>query len=191
MECNICNDCALRLFNTKGHNIHGVGNAHYGNMIIMAYVDKESYKAQNYSFSKGVQMLNNHCISSTGELITNYCYITPAIKCKIPITFEIGNDIIKRCTYILCREITQYNIRLVMLIGSANKLFGCSPIGDINIVHVTRNLSKDGFIYYFHLPNVFYGNPTEELIKTFNDGFSNWYNAIKTFNFNNYKMKFI
>ena len=46
MACSVCDDCALRLFNSKGHNIQGIGTALYGNMIILPYIDKSAYKLQ-------------------------------------------------------------------------------------------------------------------------------------------------
>ena len=41
---NYCEDCVIRLFNTKHYNLQGIGNPYFGNCIIVPNVDYNAYK---------------------------------------------------------------------------------------------------------------------------------------------------
>lgn len=40
---NPCDNCPLRLFNSKCHNLQGVGNPFMGKLIILPNVDYDAY----------------------------------------------------------------------------------------------------------------------------------------------------
>lgn len=121
---DICENCALRLFNDKGHNLAGIGNAMYGNIIIIPNVDKYAYKKQDMTFSKSVEAVNNMLLASTGVLATDYFYITPLIKCREFNSFNVTEQEIRNCVNHLNDEIIRYNIKTIFIMGKvSSRLF--------------------------------------------------------------------
>ena len=51
MVKSICDNCALRLYNTKSYNLQGIGNPFYGNCIVVPNVDYKAYKGKSMDFS--------------------------------------------------------------------------------------------------------------------------------------------
>ena len=49
---DVCSDCALRLFNTKHHNLQGIGNPYFGICIVIPNVDYDAYKKGNIGYSE-------------------------------------------------------------------------------------------------------------------------------------------
>ena len=43
---NVCEQCPLRLFNNRGHNISGIGNIWSGSALVLPNVDIPAYKKQ-------------------------------------------------------------------------------------------------------------------------------------------------
>ena len=41
---NICDDCPIRLFNSKHYNLQGIANPYFGNCIVVPNVDYNAYK---------------------------------------------------------------------------------------------------------------------------------------------------
>ena len=68
MVKSVCDNCALRLYNTKSYNIQGIGNPFYGNCIVVPNVDYVAYKKGDMGFSTQVDVIKS-IISSTGEVI--------------------------------------------------------------------------------------------------------------------------
>ena len=66
---NVCEQCPLRLFNDKGHNVSGIGNIWSGNALVLPNVDIPAYKKQDMSFSSQVAIINT--ILPTGGLEQN------------------------------------------------------------------------------------------------------------------------
>ena len=91
---NVCEQCPLRLFNDKGHNISGIGNIWSGNALVLPNVDIPAYKKQDMSFSSQVSIINT--ILSTGGQEQNL-YIVPLIRCNEKFDIEITSNILRRC----------------------------------------------------------------------------------------------
>ena len=170
---NLCKDCALRLFNDKGHNINGIGNIWSGNALVLPNVDRDAYKKQDMSFSSQVEILNT--ISSTGGIEANL-YIVPLIRCNVNEDIEITNDIIKRCTFIFVNIATKYQLKNIMLCGDAARQYlhidDIAPYLD-TIIFDTKNKVKY-FVNYS--PLVKYTN--DKLYNSFISHFIKYYNSI-------------
>lgn len=178
----VCSECPLRLYNTKGHNINGVGNTNYGNMIILPSVDREAYKHQNFTFEQMIVKLNDLSVLSTGVEILQYCYITPFIKCKIASSIILDDQIVKRCKENLKEEIIKYRPVNFLLLGkdvmshflqysiNPNKMFV-----DVCNRRWFNNYSPGITLY------------DQDKAKVFENGFVKWLNAIQNNNFSNYE----
>ena len=57
MASNVCDNCALGMFNTKCKCLHGVGNPMSGMMIVVPNVDYNAYKNRGMTFSKYVEIV--------------------------------------------------------------------------------------------------------------------------------------
>lgn len=55
MASNVCDDCALGMFNTKCKCLSGVGNPMSGMIIVVPNVDYNAYKNRGMTFSKYVK----------------------------------------------------------------------------------------------------------------------------------------
>ena len=112
---NVCESCPLRLYNVKGHNISGVGNALYGNCIVVPNVDYVAYKHNNMGFSTQVKIIKE-CISLITGVQDSTVYVVPLIRCNENISCEINNTIISRCLYFLGEDIRKYGNSLSCVI---------------------------------------------------------------------------
>jgi len=117
---NQCDNCPLRLFNSKCHNLQGVGNPFMGKLIILPNVDYDAYKHKDMSFSKQVEVLMQN-ISFTGELADTY--IVPLIRCNESLGCDINDDIIRNCQRYLAKDVKTYDFKHIMLCGSAVERF--------------------------------------------------------------------
>ena len=54
---DICEDCVMRLYNTKHYNLHGIGNPYFGNCIVVPNVDYNAYKKGSMGFSDQVKII--------------------------------------------------------------------------------------------------------------------------------------
>ena len=113
---NVCNNCPLRLFNDKGHNINGIGNIWSGNTLVLPNVDKPAYKKQDMSFSSQVSIINT--ILSTGGLEQNL-YVIPLIRCNEHFDIEITQRIISRCYRYFEEDASKHQLKNIMLCGDA------------------------------------------------------------------------
>lgn len=137
MNINPCDNCPLRLFNSKCHNLQGVGNPFMGKLIILPNVDYDAYKHKDMSFSKQVEVLMQH-ITFTGELAETY--IVPLIRCNESLGCDINDDIIRNCQRYLAEDVKTYDFKHIMLCGSAVDRFLHTSINSVlNSIIVSNN----------------------------------------------------
>lgn len=178
---NNCIDCPLRLFNTKCHNLQGIGNPWNNRVIVVPNVDYDAYKNKDMSFSSQVDVIKS-IISSTGEL--NDLYIVPLIRCNETIGCEINNDIIKRCYQYFIQDITTYQWKHILLCGiSAERILGVSIGQCLNDIFVSR--IKHAHIAVNYNPLIKYIDNSK--YNTFVTHLQNWYSyTFDSFNGYNY-----
>lgn len=137
MSINPCENCPLRLFNSKCHNLQGVGNPFMGKLIILPNVDYDAYKHKDMSFSKQVEVLMQH-ITFTGELADTY--IVPLIRCNESLGCDINDDIICNCQRYLAEDVKTYDFKHIMLCGSAvDRFLHTSIYNMLNNIVVSNN----------------------------------------------------
>ena len=165
---DFCENCPLRLYNTKGYCLSGVGDPYHGNLIVIPNVDYKGYKAQDISFSNQVKIITD-VISSTGVL--EKVYIVPLIRCNETISCEVDQTIINRCINWTNRDITIYEFKRILLLGSAVD----------RILHSTVKYTIDKYISgkqflieTNYSPLIKYTN--DELYKVFKSKLISWYN---------------
>lgn len=166
-----CDECAMRLFNTKQYNLQGIGNPHYGRCIIVPNVDYIAYKKGSMDFSSQVEIIKE-CISSTGEV--DDLYIAPLIRCNESIACELTDDIYNRCITYFAEDIKKYNFKFIMLLGNAGRKFlNCDISNNLN----TLGISKNGRFYSVNYsPLVKYTN--EDKFEEFKINLIRWYRLI-------------
>ena len=131
-----CTDCPLRLFNTKCHNLQGIGNPWCNRIIIVPNVDYDAYKHKDMNFSSQVDVIKS-IISSTGEL--DGLYVLPLIRCNETIGCEVNDDIIKKCCNYLYKDFNTYKWKNVMLCGIAAERVLKVPISYyLNTIFINR-----------------------------------------------------
>lgn len=118
----VCKDCPLRLYNTKGYNLQGVGNPWYGNCIVVPNVDYKAYKGKSMSFSTQVEIIEDILSLSTGEMDCKV-YIVPLIRCNEQISCEVDDATIKRCLTLFAQDVKKYDFKRILLLGTAAKRF--------------------------------------------------------------------
>lgn len=172
---NRCDDCALRLYNIKSYNLHGVGNPFYGNCIVVPNVDYKAYKKGDMSFSSQVKTIEDVLNLLTGELECNL-YVVPLIRCNEIISCEVDDITYNKCLHWLAIDVKKYNFKHILLLGNAARRFL-----NININEHLNDcfLSKNGRYYYVNYsPLVQYSD--EKLFETFKDRLIHWYECINT-----------
>ena len=112
----VCENCPLRLFNDKGHNINGIGNIWSGSALVLPNVDIPAYKKQDMSFSSQVAIINT--ILPTGGLEQNL-YVFPLIRCNEKFDIEITDKILNRCSHYFEEDVNSHQIKNIMLCGDA------------------------------------------------------------------------
>lgn len=172
---SICDDCALKLYNTKSYNLQGVGNPFYGNCIVVPNVDYKAYKGKSMDFSTQVEIIKETLILSTGVEESNL-YIVPLIRCNEQISCEIDKATFNRCLYYFAKDIMTYNLKNILLLGSAARRF---LNVNINEHFDTVFLSKSGRRYFVNYsPLIEYVD--EKLFDTFKEYLIKWYNSINS-----------
>lgn len=176
---NYCEDCVIRLFNTKHYNLQGIGNPYFGNCIIVPNVDYNAYKKGNMGFSKQVEIIKS-LISSTGEL--DDLYIIPLIRCNENISCELNEDSYLKCIGYLIEDIKKYQFKNIMLLGSAGKRFlNCNISNYFDTIFISVN-NRRYWVNYSPLINYIDSNK----YNIFKSNLIRWYNSIKTNDFSNY-----
>ena len=100
-----CEQCPMRLFNTKCHNLEGVGNPWTGKVIIVPNVDYDAYRGKDMGFSSQVDVIKS-IIFPTEEV--EDVFILPLIRCNTNISCELNDDILRRCLHYLAKDVEKY-----------------------------------------------------------------------------------
>lgn len=186
----ICDDCALKLYNTKHYNLQGVGNPWNGICIVIPNVDYSAYKKGNLNFSEQVEIIKH--IFSTGEEeqnnILDYVYIVPLIRCNETVSCPIDDITYNKCLHFLADDVRTYKFHDILLLGNACRRFlGINPGQYLNEIFI----SKKGIRYavnYSPLVKLVNAN----LFDVFQKHLVNWYNSIINNNImNNYEVTYI
>ena len=178
---NYCEDCVIRLFNTKHYNLQGIGNPYFGNCIIVPNVDYNAYKKGGMEFSKQVEIIKS-LISSTGEL--DDLYVLPLIRCNEYISCELNEDSYLKCIGYLVEDMKKYQFKNIMLLGSAGRRFlNCNISDYFDTIFVSVN-NRRYWVNYSPLINY----TDSDKYETFKSNLIRWYNSIKNNDFTNYKI---
>lgn len=175
---NVCEDCPMRLFNDgKQYNLQGIGNPHFGRIIVIPNVDYAAYQHKSIGFSEQVKIIEEVLISSTGVLDILEClYIVPLIRCCDKLGCELTDDIYNKCIINLAEDFKHYNPKNIMLLGEAGKKFlNCNIKGYTNHVFISQH-KRNYFINYS--PLVKYTN--EQLYEEFKTNIIKWFNSCIT-----------
>lgn len=175
----VCDNCAIRLFNTKHYNLQGVGNPFYGRCIVVPNVDYSAYKKGDMSYSKQVEIIKS-IISSTGEL--EDVYILPLIRCNETISCELDDESFFKCLSLFADDIRQYDFRHILLLGEAGRRFLTCDISK----HLdTRAISPAHRIYYVNYSPLIKFMDADKF-EVFKEHLIKWYNSVKEDNYNEY-----
>ena len=177
----VCNNCALRLYNTKSYNLQGVGNPYMGNVIVVPNVDYKAYKGKSMDFSAQVEIIKDILIPFTGVEESNF-YIVPLIRCNERISCEVDNATYKRCLQYFADDITKYDFKNILLLGNAARRFLNVNISDcLDKVYVSKN-NRRYFINYSPLVQFI----DDKLYETFKSNLIKWNNSINSgmYNYN-------
>lgn len=135
---DICEDCVMRLYNTKHYNLHGIGNPYFGNCIVVPNVDYNAYKKGSMGFSEQVSIITD-VLSSTGEgdKLENL-YILPLIRCNEIISCELDDSSFNNCLIHFANDLHKYNFRRILLLGDAARRFlNCDITENLNNIMIS------------------------------------------------------
>lgn len=178
---NYCEDCVIRLFNTKHYNLQGIGNPYFGNCIIVPNVDYNAYKKGGMEFSKQVEIIKS-IISSTGEL--DDLYVLPLIRCNEYVSCELNEDSYLKCIGYLIEDMKKYQFKNIMLLGSAGRRFlNCNISDYFDTIFISINNRR---YWVNYSPLITYTDSNKYEI--FKSNLIRWYNSIKNNDFTNYKI---
>lgn len=178
---NYCEDCVIRLFNTKHYNLQGIGNPYFGNCIIVPNVDYNAYKKGGMEFSKQVEIIKS-LISSTGEL--DDLYVLPLIRCNEYVSCELNEDSYLKCIGYLVEDMKKYQFKNIMLLGSAGRRFlNCNISDYFDTIFISVN-NRRYWVNYSPLINY----TDSDKYEIFKSNLIRWYNSIKNNDFTNYKI---
>lgn len=140
----ICEDCPMRLFNTKHYNLHGVGNPYFGNCIVVPNVDYNAYKEGDMGFSKQVEIIKGILHPSTGEgdNVDNLddVFIVPLIRCNENISCELDDYSYNRCLHHFANDMRKYKFNRILLLGDAGRRFlNCDITEQLDTLMVSSN----------------------------------------------------
>lgn len=138
---NVCDECAMRLFNIKQYNLKGVGNPSFGRCIVIPNVDYIAYKNRSVTFSEQVKVIEDILHSSTGEVdILNSLYIVPLIRCCEKLGCELTDDIYNRCITYFAQDVKKYNFHNILLLGDAGRKFlNCDIKNNLDTLVISKN----------------------------------------------------
>lgn len=178
---NYCEDCVIRLFNTKHYNLQGIGNPYFGNCIIVPNVDYNAYKKGDMEFSKQVEIIKS-IISSTGEL--DDLYILPLIRCNEYVSCELNEDSYLKCIGYLIEDMKKYQFKNIMLLGNAGRRFlNCNISDYFDTIFISINNRR---YWVNYSPLITYTD--SDKYEIFKSNLIRWYNSIKNNDFTNYKI---
>lgn len=172
---NICDDCALRLYNTKSYNLQGVGNPYKGNVIVVPNVDYKAYKGKSMDFSTQVEIIEDVLHLSTGVEESNF-YVVPLIRCNEQISCEVDDATYNKCLQYFAQDVRKYNFKNILLLGNAARRFLNINIHEyLNTIIVSKNQRR-----YFVNYSPFIKNIDEDMFNIFKDNLIKWNAAINT-----------
>ena len=181
-----CNDCALRLYNTKHHNLQGIGNPWSGNCIVVPNVDYDAYKRGNMSFSKHVEVIKEVLISFTGDENSNL-YVVPLIRCNETISCQLDDATYNKCLHWFAKDIKTFNFQNILLLGDAAKRFMHTDIkSNLDKRFISKN-NRNYFVNYSPLISYVDQNKFD----IFKKGLIKWYNAIIYNKFDTYETIYV
>lgn len=184
-----CENCALRLFNTKHHNLKGIGNPYSGNLIIIPNVDYNAYKNGDLSYDNQIEIIKS-IIPSTGEQDSNF-YVLPLIRCNTKLGCPVNDDIIRNCFLYMVDAFKLYGFKNVLCLGDAARMFlNITSIGEWRNTIITNNIDK---VKYFvsYSPLVNYRNPcNDRLFTLFTNDLNKWYESV-TYGYYNYQLELV
>lgn len=173
---SVCDNCAIRLFNTKGYCLSGIGEPYSGNAVILPNVDYSAYKASDVSFSKQIEIISN--ILFTGGFTKPNLFYLPLIRCNETISCDINDFVFKRCLTYLIADIKTYKFKNYLVIGKAvNRLFP-----DTSIYYARNSIYRNNIGSFAFTYSPFNKDKCEE----FQYDVIRWYSAIINNNYSNY-----
>lgn len=179
MSINYCINCPLRLFNTKCHNLHGVGNPWSGNCVIIPNVDYDAYKKRSLNFGAQLKILED--ILSTGDL-KQTTFVVPLIRCNETISCKVNDEIINNCYHYFLEEQKLFRFRNIHLMGSSVKRVLDINISDnLNNVYLYRNTKFT--VNYSPLTKLIEKNKNFDTLVEY---FIKWINSCKSNSFYEY-----
>lgn len=174
----VCDNCALRLFNNKHHNLQGIGNPYLGRCIVIPNVDYGAYKKGDISFSNQVEIIKS-IISFTGELDV---YIVPLIRCCESISCELDADSYNRCIQFFAKDIRAYDFKDILLLGNAGRRFlNCNISDYLDTICVSNNNRRYAINYSPYIKD-------DSKFEIFKNHLTKWYNAVINNDFQTYKI---
>lgn len=171
---SICEECAMRLFNIKQHNLQGVGNPSFGKCIVIPNVDYVAYKNRSIGFSEQVKIIEDILNLATGELdILNSLYIVPLIRCCDKLGCQLTDDIYNKCITYFANDVRRFQFTDIMLLGEAGRKFlHCDISENDDYVFISPNKRKYVINYS---PLTKYTNA--DLFETFKVNLIKWFNS--------------
>lgn len=170
---SVCEGCALRLYNTKSYNLHGVGNPFSGNCIVVPNVDYKAYKGKSMSFSSQIEVIKEVLIPLTGEEEPN-SFIVPLIRCNEQISCELDNITYTRCLQYFASDVIKYDFKNILLLGTAaRRFFNCNITEYLDTCMVSK-IGRRYFVNYS--PLVKYSD--DKLFETFKEKLIHWYKCV-------------
>lgn len=181
---NWCENCAIRLFNTKHHNLQGIGNPWNGKCIVIPNVDYDAYKYGDMSFSKQVKVIKDVFLPSTG-VVDSDLYIVPLIRCNEHISCKLDNASYHKCLHYLAEDVKKYDFKDILLLGDAGRRFLSIDITPyLNTVFISPN-NRRYVVNYSPL----IGYIDQDKFEIFKRGLKIWYMSVFFDNFDNYEIK--
>lgn len=184
-ENKICDNCALRLYNTKSYNLQGIGNPYMGNCIVVPNVDYKAYKGKSMDFSTQVKIIEDVLQLSTGVEESNF-YIVPLIRCNEQISCEIDDSTYNKCLHFFAQDVRKYDFKNILLLGSAARRFLNVNIHEyLDTIIVSKN-NRRYFVNYSPLVK----NVDNKLYTVFKDNLIKWHDSVNNGVFN-YNLKIV
>ena len=182
---NICEDCPIRLFNSKHYNLQGIGNPYFGNCIVVPNVDYNAYKKGSMGFSSQVDIIKEvlHLSTGDGDNLDNL-YIVPFIRCNESISCDLDDNSYIRCLQHFANDVRKYDFKNILLLGDAGRRFlNCDIFDNLNNIILSSN---NRFYNVNYSPLIKYVD--ENKFDTFKIYLRKWYYSCLNKNFNDYNL---
>ena len=178
-----CKNCAIGMYNTKHHNLQGVGNPWNGICIVVPNVDYDAYKLGDMSFSSQVDIIKEILSSSTGDVLSNL-YIIPLVRCNEKISCPLDNVSYNRCLHWFAEDVRKYQFKDILLLGNAARRFlNCTISNYLNTLFISKNNKRYAVNY---APSISFIDSNK--FDTFKENLIKWYNSVINEDFSNYEI---